>query len=37
MEKIKLVLSIMALCALVACAPIASKKCDAALNAGNLK
>ena len=37
MEKIKLVLSIMALCALVACAPIASKKCDVALNAGNLK
>ena len=37
MEKIKFVLPIMALCVLVACTPIASKKCDAALNAGNLK
>ena len=37
MEKIKLVLPIMALCVLVACTPIASKKCQSALDAGNLK
>ena len=36
MEKIKLVLPIMALCVLVACTPIASKKCHSALDAGNL-
>ena len=36
MEKIKLVLPIMALCVLVACTPIASKKCQSALDAGNL-
>ena len=36
MEKIKLVLPIMALCVLVACTPIASKKCQLALDAGNL-
>lgn len=37
MEKIKLVLPIMALCVLVACTQIASKKCQSALDAGNLK
>lgn len=37
MGKMKLVLSIMALCFLVACTPIASKKCQSALDAGNLK
>ena len=36
MEKIKLVLPIMALCVLVACTPIASKKCQSALDTGNL-
>ena len=36
MGKMKLVLSIMALCFLVACTPIASKKCQSALDAGNL-
>lgn len=37
MGKIKLVLHIMALSVLVACTPIASKKCQSALDAGNLK
>ena len=37
MEKIKLMLSIIALCVFVACTPIASKKCQSALDAGNLK
>ena len=37
MGKMKLVLSIMALCFLVACTPIASKKYQSALDAGNLK
>lgn len=37
MRKMKLVLSIMALCFLVACTPIASKKYQSALDAGNLK
>ena len=36
MEKIKFVLPIMALCVLVACTPIASKKCQSALDVGNL-
>ena len=36
MGKMKLVLPIMALCVLVACTPIASKKCQSALDAGNL-
>ena len=36
MEKIKLVLPIMALCVLVACTPIASKKCQSALDAGKV-
>lgn len=36
MGKIKLVLHIMALSVLVACTPIASKKCQSALDAGNL-
>ena len=37
MGKMKLVLSIMALCFLFACTPTASKKCQSALDAGNLK